>query len=155
MTEEWIFYDDLRKKYQYPRGKIIDLLRKGLQPYDLNDQESYCPEDYHGYFYYYKLLKSYPGQDGDRHITEENEEGIHIPKEGIHIPPEDLKRLEIRAEIRADLLKIVEADPNVENNLDQLSWKFVWVPKDTTEREKLFSILKNTKFKKGSSTLFF
>jgi hypothetical protein len=31
MTEEWVYYKDLDK--QYSKGEILDLLRKGLQPY--------------------------------------------------------------------------------------------------------------------------
>ena len=52
MTEEWIDYDDLKKKYFYNKNKIINsLLQKGFQPYDANGDPVYCPDEYHKFSY--------------------------------------------------------------------------------------------------------
>jgi hypothetical protein len=140
MTEEWVYYKDLDK--QYSKGEILDLLRKGLQPYgEKKGRPQFCPTEYHGYFHYYKLLRSYPGLDGDWIL-------IKKKKVGEPIPSEDFKRLEKREEIRANLLEIVNAEPNLEGSQKKLSWNFVWMPEDTIKKEELFSILQKTKFYK-------
>ncbi len=140
MSSEWINYEDLDK--QYSKGEILDLLRKGLQPYGgKKGRPQFCPTEYHGYFHYYKLLRSYPGLDGDWIL-------IKKKKVGEPIPSEDFKRLEKIEGIRANLLEIVNAEPNLEGSQKKLSWKFVWMPEDTTKKEELFSILQETKFYK-------
>lgn len=140
MSSEWIKYEDLDK--QYSKGEILDLLRKGLQPYGKKKgRPQFCPTEFHGYFHYYKLLRSYPGLDGDWIL-------IKKKKDGEPIPSEDFKRLEKIEGIRANLLEIVNAEPNLEGSQKKLSWKFVWMPEDTTKKEELFSILQETKFYK-------
>lgn len=56
MDSEWIYGEDLFR--QYPRARIIDLLRTGkLQPYDTNRQPVYCPYNFHEYS---QVFDNYP-----------------------------------------------------------------------------------------------
>jgi hypothetical protein len=144
MTDEWEYYDDLRKKYQYSREKILDLLRDGLQPYDGNGKKIYCKWDFHEYFHWRDFLETHPGFTGYGNLK----------KHRFVISVDVLKRIEERENAEARIGEISNEESNLHeygghhpDQFNKLSWNFVWKPEDTTKKEELFSILRDTKYK--------
>ena len=144
MTEEWRYYNELLEKCSKSRDKILDLLRDGLQPYDGNGKKIYCPKEFHEYFHWRDFLETHSGFTGYGNLK----------KHRFVISVDVLKRIEERENAEARIGEISNEESNLHeygghhpDQFNKLSWNFVWKPEDTTKKEELFSILRDTKYK--------